>query len=471
MALINEQIYADGLAQMSYIVGDDSAGVAAVIDPRRDVDVYVERAREKGLKITAIIETHIHADFVSGTHELAARTGAKIYGGKSDDYQFDLVQMVEGDEIQLGAARLRALHTPGHTPEHVSFLLFDKRQGEEAFAIFTGDTLFNLEVGRPDLLGAGMEKDLAGQLYHSLFEKIVPLGDRFEMYPGHGAGSGCGARIGDRLQTTIGNEKLFSNALKKRTEEEFVEWVLKGMPEPPRYYPRLKKVNARGARIFGSLPLPAPLSVEEFQAQMKKENTIVVDARSILAFGGGHIAGAINIALRSDFPMWAGWMLEAEQNILLVVESERDVKAVAEHLFRTGYDNVVGYLHNGMTAWQNAALPLEKTGEWTVHELADRLDDKNLTVLDVRGAGEWNQGHIPRAEHIYVPHLEENLGKLDKNKTIAVYCGSGYRASIAASVLQRNNFKSVVNIPGSWTAWKKAGLPIEDEAEFNMRSA
>jgi hydroxyacylglutathione hydrolase len=471
MALINEQIYTEGLAQMSYIVGDDSAGVVAVIDPRRDVEVYVERAREKGLRITAIVETHIHADFVSGAGELSARTGAEIYGGKSDDYQFELVQMVEGDEIELGAARLHALHTPGHTPEHISLLLFDKRQGDEAFAVFSGDTLFNLEAGRPDLLGDEMKLKLAGQLYHSLFDKIAPLGDRFEIYPGHGSGSGCGAKIGDRLQTTVGNEKLFSNALKKRTEEEFVEWILKGMPEPPRYYPRLKKVNARGAKVFGSLPLPAPLSVAEFQAEMKKENAIVVDARSILAFGGGHIKGAMSIALRSEFPMWAGWMLEADQNILLVVESERDVKAVAEHLFRTGYDNVVGYLHNGMTAWQNAALPLEKTGEWTVHKLAEKLDDEDLQILDVRGEGEWQQGNIPHAEHIYVPHLEANLDRLDKDKTTIVYCGSGYRASIAASVLQRNDFKSVVNIPGSWTAWEKAGLPIEDDAELKKQSA
>lgn len=461
MALINEQIYADGLAQMSYIVGDDSAGVAAVIDPRRDVDIYVERARALGVRITAIVETHIHADFVSGARELAARTGATIYGGKSDDYKFELIQMTDGEEIRLGAARLRALHTPGHTPEHISLLLFDQRQGEEAFAVFTGDTLFNLEVGRPDLLGAGTEKDLAKRLYHSLFEKIVPLGDRFEIYPCHGAGSGCGARIGDRLQTTVGNERLFSNALKKRTEEEFVEWVLKGMPEPPRYYPRLKKVNAAGAKVFGSLPLPAPLSVKEFQERMKNEDTVLIDARSILAFGGGHIEGAISIPLRPEFPMWVGWMIEAEQNILLVVESERDVQTAAEHLFRTGYDKVVGYLHGGMTSWQNAALPLEKTGEWTVHELANRLGDEDLTILDVRGAGEWNQGHIPNARHIYVPHLEENLDEIDKNKTIVAYCGSGYRASIAASVLQRHGFSSVVNIPGSWTAWKKAGFPTE----------
>jgi len=471
MALVFEQINSEGLAQLSYIVGDDKAGVAAVIDPRRDVEVYINRARELGVQITHAVETHIHADFVSGARELAARTGAEIYGGKSDDYQFELAQMVEGDEIRLGAVRLRALHTPGHTPEHISLLLFDSRQGAEPFGIFTGDTLFNLEAGRPDLLGAEMKLKLAGQLYHSLFDKIVPLGDRVEIYPGHGAGSGCGAKIGDRLQTTVGNEKLFSNALKTRTEEEFVEWILKGMPEPPRYYPRLKKLNARSAKVFGSLPVPAPLSVEKFQAEMKKENTIVIDARSILAFGGGHIEGALNIALRPEFPMWTGWMIEAEQNILLVVESERDIKTVAEHLFRTGYDNVAGYLHNGMTSWQNAALPLEKTGEWTVHELAERLDDKDLTILDVRGAGEWNQGHIPNARHIYVPHLEENLDKLDKNKTIATYCGSGYRASIAASVLQRSGFKSVVNIPGSWTAWKKAGLPIEDDAELKKQSA
>ncbi len=465
MGLVFEQINADGLAQLSYMVGDDKAGVVAVIDPRRDVDVYTDMARAKGVRIAAIVETHIHADFVSGVHELHERTGATIYGGKTEDYQFDLKQMSEGDEIALGAVRLRALHTPGHTPEHISLLIFDKQQGEEPFGVFTGDTLFNLDVGRPDLLGKDMEKKLAPQLYRSLFQKLVPLGDRIEVYPAHGAGSGCGANIGDRRQTTIGNERVFSAALKERSEEEFVEWLLGGMPEPPRYYARLKKVNAKGAPLVGSLPLPPPLSPQEFQERMKDENTAVIDTRSILAFGGGHIPGAINIALRSEFPLWTGWMIDGEKTILLVVESERAIELVAQHLFRTGYDNIAGYLHDGMTSWQNAALQLESTGEWTVHELNEHKEDAGLTVLDVRSDKEWDEGHVPGARHLYVPHLEEHVGGLDKSKKIVTYCGSGYRASIAASLLQKNGFRDVVNVPGSWTAWTKAGLPIEGKKE------
>jgi hydroxyacylglutathione hydrolase len=460
MALILEQINVEGLAHLSYVVGDDKAGVVAVIDPRRDVDIYLQRTREMGVRITHIIETHIHADFVSGSHELQARTGAPIYGGKSEDYQFELHQLSEGDELKIGSVTLRALHTPGHTPEHVSFIITDAKQGQEPFGVFTGDTLFNLDVGRPDLLGGGTEKKLAAQLYHSLFDKLVPLGDRMEIYPCHGAGSACGKSIGDRRQSTIGNERIFSEAFKERSEQEFVEWILSGMPEPPRHYTRLKKVNAKGAKVMGCVPTLQPLSPPEFQNLMTDENTIVIDTRSILAFGGGHIPGAINIALRSEFPNWVGWMIDPEKTLLLVIESERDVKLVTEQLFRLGYDNLAGYLHDGMTSWQNAGLPLAHLGEWTVHELNEHKDEPDVTVLDVRGDDEYKHGKVPGAKHIYVPHLEEHLDELDKNKAIATYCGTGYRASIAASLLQKQGFEKVINVPGSWTAWKAAGLPV-----------
>ena len=366
---------------------------------------------------------------------------------------------------------MRAVHTPGHTPEHISLLAFDKKQGEEPFAIFTGDTLFNLDVGRPDLLGKGTETDLAKKLYHSLFEKILPLGDRVEVYPCHGAGSACGKSIGDRRQTTIGNERVFSDTFKERTESEFVEWVMKDMPEPPTHYPKLKKINAKGADIKGSLPLLKPLGIEDFQAAQKDKETVILDARSILAFAGGHIPGAINIALRDEFPTWVGWMIDPEQKICVVVESTRDVKAVSEHLFRIGYDNVQGYLHQGMASWENAALPLETLGIWTVKTLDEHKDDKDLQILDVRSDGEWKGGHVPNAEHLYVAHLEDNLGKLDKSKPVATYCGSGYRASIAASILKGAGFEKVINIPGSWNAWTKAKLPVEGDGKKQQKSA
>ncbi|HBB34200.1 MAG TPA: MBL fold metallo-hydrolase [Cyanobacteria bacterium UBA8803] len=471
MALVLEQINVEGLAHLSYLVGDDKTGVAAVIDPRRDVDVYLQMARDRGVRITHIIETHIHADFVSGSHELKARTGAAIYGGKSDDYHFELQQMNEGDELQIGSVTLRALHTPGHTPEHICLLIYDAKQGKESFGIFTGDTLFNLDVGRPDLLGTGTEKKQAAQLYHSLFDKLVPLGDRMEIYPCHGAGSSCGKSIGDRRQSTIGNERIFSPAFKERTESEFVEWILSDMPEPPRHYARLKKVNAKGASVKGCVPTLPPLSPQQFQTMMQEENSIVIDARSILAFGGGHIPGAINIALLPAFPNWVGWTIDPEKTILLVVESERDVSLATQQLFRIGYDNLAGYLHNGMTSWQNAGLPLKHLGEWTVQELNQHKDEPNVTVLDVRSDSEYESGYVPGATHIFVPHLEEQLNELDKNQAIATYCGTGYRASIAASLLQKHGFENVINVPGSWTAWKAAKLPVQQPKQAKAATA
>ncbi|MEB3338623.1 MAG: rhodanese-like domain-containing protein [Leptolyngbyaceae bacterium] len=461
MALVLEQVNVEGLAHLSYLIGDDQAGVAAVIDPRRDVDVYLQRARSLGLRITHAIETHIHADFVSGSHELRARTGAIICNGRSEDYQFDLQQMNEGDQIHLGSVTLQALHTPGHTPEHISLLIFDAQQGDLPFGVFTGDTLFNLDVGRPDLLGGGTEMRLAQQLYHSLFDKLVPLGDRMEVYPCHGAGSSCGKSIGDRKHSTIGNERVFSPALQPRSESEFVEWLMSGMPEPPPYYARLKKVNAQGAPIKGCVPTLQPLSPSEFQDRMRNPDTIVLDTRSILAFGGGHIPGAVNIALLPAFPNWVGWMIDPEKTLLLVVESDRDLNLVTEQLFRIGYDNLGGYLHQGMTRWQNAGLPLQRVTEWTVQELNAHQQDANLTILDVRSDSEYQQGAVPGATHIFVPNLETHLDELDPNQAIATYCGTGYRASIAASLLQKHHFETVINIPGSWTAWKQAQLPIE----------
>ncbi|KAA0679526.1 rhodanese-like domain-containing protein [Roseomonas genomospecies 6] len=461
MGLVLGRIEAEGIAQLSYLIGDDAAGVAAVIDPRRDVDVYLETARRRGVRIVHIVETHIHADFVSGACELAARTGAAIHGGRSEDYRFNLHQLSDGAEIGLGTVRLRALHTPGHTPEHISLLAFDAKQGEEPFAIFTGDTLFNLDVGRPDLLGDGSEQRLAKQLYRSLFELLVPLGDRVEVYPGHGAGSSCGRAIGDRNQSTIGNERTYSEALRPRSEDEFVRWMLGGMPEPPRHYARLKKVNAAGPPLRGGLPVVVPLPPEEFRERASKPDTLVLDTRSILAFGGGHVPGTLNIALRPEFPTWVGWMVDPDRELLLIVESERDLALVVEHLYRLGYDNIGGHLLDGMTSWQNAGFELAHVGQWTVQDLNRHRQDGDLIVLDVRTDEEWAEGHVPGARHIYVPHLAEHLNQLDRDKAVATYCGTGYRASIAASLLKRRGFREVINVPGSWTAWKAANLPVE----------
>jgi hydroxyacylglutathione hydrolase len=461
MSLVLEQIKTPGLAQLSYIVGDAAAGVAAIIDPRRDVDVYLQRSRQLGLRITHAVETHIHADFVSGARELQAQLGLPIAAGRSDDYQFDYQPLKAGDTITLGNISLEVLHTPGHTPEHISLLLSDTKQGEQPFAIFTGDTLFNLDVGRPDLLGEGTARPLAHRLYHSLFELLLPWGDRMEIYPCHGAGSACGKSIGDRTQSTLGNERLFNPALQPRSADEFVDWLLSDMPEPPRHYARLKKVNAAGPPVQGCLQAPQALTVEAFQRQMEQPNTLVIDTRSMLAFGGGHVPGAINIGLGLSFPSWVGWLVDPETSLLLITEGPEDLKAASEHLFRIGYDRVSGYLHGGMTGWHTQGLPLQRITQMPVTELYEQLDRDDLLVLDVRSDQEFLNGAVPHAQHVYLPHLEENLSRLDHTRTVATYCGSGYRASIAASLLQKYGFASVVNIPGSWSAWRSADLPIE----------
>ncbi|MCA9793462.1 MAG: MBL fold metallo-hydrolase [Candidatus Eremiobacteraeota bacterium] len=461
MSLFFKQFKRPGLAQLAYLVGDRSKGIAALIDPCRDVLDYLETARKAGLRITHAIETHIHADFVSGTREVRRAVGAAIVGGQSADYSFELDQYTEGDTIDLGRVRLQAMHTPGHTPEHLSWLLFDSGQGDEPIAVFTGDTLFNLDVGRPDLVGDDGGADNARALYGSLFDKLLPLGDRIEVYPGHGAGSACGKSIGGRDQSTLGNERRFSEALKERSQKEFVEWLTGEMPEPPTHYRRLKKVNASGAALAGPCPsAPQPLTPQEFQTLARQEGTLILDTRSMLAFGGGHIPNALNIPLLPQFVSWAGWMLDPQVKLLLVVENERDLVPVREHLFRIGLDNLAGYLHGGMSSWQEQARPLDSVEQWTVHEL-DRRRQQNIAILDVRSPQEWNNGNIPGAIHQFVPHLEANLAALDRDRPVAVYCGTGYRASIGASILKRNGFDRVANIPGSWKAWRAADLPVQ----------
>lgn len=460
--LVFEPFYTDGLAQISYLVGDSKAAVAAVIDPRRDIDIYLQMAKARGLRIAYAIETHIHADFVSGAQALAKRTGAQIIGGRADNYEFELRQVSGGETIELGQATLQVMHTPGHTPEHISLQLFDAQQGDQPIALFTGDTLFNLDVGRPDLLGEGSERKLAGALYHTLFDHYLPLGDRIEIYPCHGAGSACGKSIGDRRHSTLGSERLFNPALREqRSEDEFIDWLLADMPEPPRHYARLKQLNVRSAVQMEGASLPPPLAPSEFET-LAARGMQVVDVRSILAFGGGHVPGAINIALRNEFVNWAGWMLDDARPILLVGESADDVHQAVTQLYRIGLDDIRGYLRNGMTDWQNAALPLNRLQEWTVHELNARREAPDVQVLDVRSPQEVAAGRVPGARHIFVAHLADRLNELDPDKTTVTYCGSGYRASIAASILKKAGFRDVANVPGSWMAWKAANLPVQE---------
>lgn len=464
-----ETIESKGLAHISYILGDDDIGVAVVIDPRRDVDVYLERCRSHGVRVTHILETHIHADFVSGSTELAAATGAEIVGGVSDDYGFAIRQVKEGEEITVGPKiKIRVLETPGHTPEHVSYLVSGGRGSKGPWGLFTGDTLFAGEVGRPDLLGSEQVEGLAKQLYHTLFEKLLKLGDEVEIYPAHGKGSPCGGSIGDRLTSTIGYERMHNPKFAAKSEKEFVDLVLKDLPPAPKYYPRMKKVNAKGPSPLRCLPTIQPLEPDDVEAAQRDSTTLVLDTREIEAFAGAHIPGSMNIALRDEFPVWSGWMLEPDQKILLLMERHSDLDIVQRHLIRIGIENIVGFLRRGIRGWIEAGKDFSHIDDVSVHELQDHLKSKGdgLQILDVRSESEWRSGKIPSARHAYLGYLEKELGnQLDPGKPVLTYCGSGYRASIAASVLKRKGFKDVKNLPGSMKAWKAAGFSTVDPSE------
>ena len=462
MSLIFKTIQTAGIAELSYLIGDDDEGTAAIFDPRPDVDVYLEMARTEKLAITHIFETHIHADLVSGSRELCARLdSAKIHvsheGGAS--YEFEREKVKDGDTFTFGELLITAKYTPGHTPEHMSYILAEADHPDIPWGVFTGDSLFVSSAGRPDLLGAEHTNDLAERQFHTLTDFYLKLPDHVMIYPNHGAGSPCGADIGDRLSSTIGYERQFNKFLQFDDVKSFTDYALATAPPIPTYYPRMKKVNAKGPEVLGNLPRVPGLPPKAFKEAIEKKAGVLVDTRTMLAFGGGHIAGALNIGGSPILSIWAGWMLDPNKPILLVLENEEELDEIVPLFIRTGYTKFAGYLIGGMKGWDAAGFPHEEIGQITVHELNKRAAD--LQIVDVRSPREWKNGHVPGARHIFLPELRQQIEKLDRAKPTAVYCASGYRASIATSILKQEGFNSLWNVPGSWEAWKKAGFPVE----------
>ncbi len=462
MSLVFERFQTEGIAELSYLVGDDDDGIAAVFDPTPDVDKYVELAREKNVSITHVFETHIHADLVSGARELCARVdSAKIFvsheaGAK---YGFETEHLHEGDTFTFGDTIVTVRHTPGHTPEHISFEIAESATPKNPWGVLTGDSLFVNSAGRPDLLGNSMTKQLAAQQFKTLREYFLGLPDSVMIHPGHGAGSPCGADIGDRLQSTIGYERLTNPFLQFDDVGKFTDFAIKTAPPVPTYYPRMKKLNAEGPEIIGNLPKVAALPTKTFKNAIDEKKGVLVDTRSMLAFGGGHIPGALNIGGSPSLSIWAGWLLDPAQPILLVLEKDNALEEVVKLFIRTGYTKFAGYLVGGIKAWESAGFPLEQMPQLSVHEI--QKNGRDFQLLDVRGPGEWKKGHIPGAQHFFLPELREKSSALDKSKPTAVYCASGYRASLGASILKQEGFADVRNVPGSWHAWKKAGFPVE----------
>jgi hydroxyacylglutathione hydrolase len=462
MSLVFKTIQTEGIAELSYLVGDDDEGVAAVFDPRADVDIYIDMAREAGVAITHIFETHIHADLVSGSRELCGRLrSAKIYSSHEGgaEYGFDHEPVKDGDRFEFGEVLITARHTPGHTPEHMSYLLADVDHTDEPWGILTGDSLFVSSAGRPDLLGEKHTKKLAEQQFRTLRDFYLKLPDHVMIYPNHGAGSPCGADIGARLSSTIGYERLFNKFLQFDDVQKFTDYALNTAPPVPHYYPRMKKVNAEGPEVLGNLPRVPALPPKAFKEAIEKKAGVLVDTRMMLAFGGGHIPGALNIGGSPILSIWAGWMVDPNEPILLVLESDDDLERIVPLFVRTGYTKFAGYLTGGMKAWDAAGFLIERIGQMSVHELNERKS--SLQVIDVRSPGEWKKGRVPGARHIFVPELGNRMSELDRNKPTAVYCGSGYRASIATSIMKPKGFTELWNVPGSWEAWKKAKLPVE----------
>lgn len=467
MSLVLEQFLTPSLGDASYLIGDDAARVCAVVDPQVDTTRYIESARKHGLAIRHVVQTHTHEDFVSGARALAREAGGAelcLSGHDAPGYGFPHRAVRDGDCLELGAIRLTVRHTPGHTPEHIA-LVATKEDEDGPFAVLSGGSLLAGAAGRTDLLGPGRTDELTRQQFETLQRVFLALPDGVLVYPTHVHGSPCGAAIGDRVVTSIAYEKAHNELLRRSDAQAFAKAALANLPPKPSYYPRLKERNEKAPPERGGAGAIAALAPQQFAQALDDASRILVDTRHMLAFGGGHIRGALNIGAAGHLAIQAGWMLDPDKEILLVLEQDADAEAVLTHLARTGIERFGGFLAGGMTAWENAGLPLQPLAQMHVRELAAALHDAPgaMTVLDVRAPHEWKEGHVPGAMHVFLPELPGRLAQLPRDKPAAVYCDSGYRASIAASILQARGWDAR-NVPGSWQAWQACGLPVEKAA-------
>jgi glyoxylase-like metal-dependent hydrolase (beta-lactamase superfamily II)/rhodanese-related sulfurtransferase len=456
-----KQFYLACLAHASYLIG--SGGEAAVVDPQRDVDEYISEADAQGLKIKYVIETHLHADFVSGHQEIAARTGAQIVFGDKAGAAFEHRAVKDGEEIKMGSVKLRFLETPGHTPEGICILVSDTEHPGEPQKLLTGDTLFIGDVGRPDLAGGKgyTSQTMAEMMYDSLHGKLLKLPDEVEVYPAHGAGSMCGRNMSKETSSTIGEQRKFNYALKPMSKEEFVTMMTADLPEAPVYFPKDAEINRAGARGLSELQPPRPLTPQQVLA-LKDEGHVLLDVRSAADFGAAHVPGSMNIGLGGQFAMWAGSLIPLSASIVVIADTGAQIDESVVRLARVGIENVKGYLEGGVQNWRAAGLPVETITQVSVADLNERIAD-DMQILDVRRPAEYVNGHVPRALNAPLASLDKSLGPLNlkKDKLTAVICAGGYRSSAAASLLQQQGFSNLLNVAGGTSAWVNAGYPIE----------
>jgi glyoxylase-like metal-dependent hydrolase (beta-lactamase superfamily II)/rhodanese-related sulfurtransferase len=453
-----EQFYLGCLAHASYLLA--SNGEAVVVDPQRDVDLYLKAAEEHGVKIRHIFETHLHADFVSGHKELASRTGAKIYIGKRAGAGFAHVDVADGFELRVGKTLILVLETPGHTLESICLVVADEERSPQPWAVLTGDTLFIGDVGRPDLSKTHTPAELAGMLYESLHDKLLKLPDNVLVYPAHGAGSLCGRNMRAERSSTIGTERLTNYALQIKSREEFVRQLTSNLPARPEYFLQDAEINRAGASTLSDLPELKPLSAADVMSLMNEE-IVALDVRPGEQFAAGHVSGSINIALSGQFASWAGTLLGLSSRPVLIADSSEQLSEARMRLARVGIEESRGYLHGGIAAWKNAGLPLAELPQMTVQTLNDRLHAEETSVLDVRREPEWQAAHIEGATWWPLDHFKVSAPEIDRTAPIAVHCKSGYRSMIACSLLQRAGFRDVTNVIGGFDAWLQAKLPVE----------
>jgi len=460
--MFTQQFFIDGLACASYLVGCEPQLIAAVVDPDRDVRKYLDAAELRGLKITHIIETHLHADHVSGNTDLAARTGAEIYIHEASGAQFPHESLKDGDVIELGSVHIRVVHTPGHTPESIILLISDMTRAEEPWLALTGDTLFVGDIGRPDLVGAEAARELANDMYSTIFEKLLPLNDNLMIYPGHGAGSLCGKSIGAMRSTTLGFERKYNTALSTREREQFVEFATSDLPEQPGNHRRIKAMNRQGPRLLGDVA-HRPLNIREAIPHLQN-GAGLLDTRSKSEYVQAHIPGSVHIEADDQLSSRIGFVFPPDVPVILLLTSPVDYERVVYSLARVGYDNVLGYLAEELDAWQKMGLPLTAGDVRDVEpvELHQMLQGgEGPVVVDVREPWEYQKGHVPGAVLIPLGLLPSRPSELDPEKPVAVICQSGSRSQSAAALLGQKGFKTIYNVSGGTSAWKHSGLELE----------
>ena len=452
-----EQFYLGCLAHASYLLASD--GEAVVVDPQRDVDLYLKAATEHGFVIRHIFETHLHADFVSGHKELAARTDAKIYMGPQAGAQFAHVPVGDGFQLKFGKASIRVLETPGHTPESICLVVTDKEKSISPWAVLTGDTLFIGDVGRPDLSPRHTPAQLAGLLYDSLHTKLLTLPDNVVVYPAHGAGSLCGKNMRAERSSTIGTERLTNYALQIKSKDEFVAQLTSNLPARPEYFLKDAEINRTGAAPLSELPALRAITPPDLE-RMLRDGEIALDVRSGDDFAAAHVPGSINIALSGQFASWAGTVLGLTAHPVLIAESDQQLEEARVRLARVGMEALDGYLAGGVAAWKQAGLPVAQTRQITAEELHSRLQARSVQVLDVRRQPEWDAGHIAHAPWWPLDNFRVSTPEIDRDTPLAVHCKSGYRSIIASSLLERAGFHRVLNVVGGFDAWQQAKLPV-----------